>query len=219
MTKKPPPQAPTRNQVRTWLVHGARQMGLALSERQIEQFLIYLNLLIQWSAKINLTTTLTHQSIVDLHFCDSLALWSMTSPSSGNRLLDVGAGAGFPGVPLKILEPAIQLTLLEPRRKRAAFLQVVISMLDLPSTTVEVSRLSDLHVIRPYQWIVARGIGNIGSLVEQARPLLTPDGILALYLSHRQNIETTGKPYHVRIHKYRLPFSAIDRQLAIISFN
>jgi len=137
-------------------------------------------------------------------------------------LLDVGSGAGFPGVPLKILAPEISLTLLEPRQKRAAFLQVLIAELGCTHSQVATSRLAELSG-KPeagYNWIVARGVGQFDDLITQAHDLLAPDGSFGFYLTEQQatskKIVEQRDGFEIKDYSYRLPFSGLNRRLLLL---
>jgi 16S rRNA (guanine527-N7)-methyltransferase len=199
-------------------------MGLEPTPAQCRQFLAYIDLLLHWAEKINLTAIIDPEGIIDRHFCDSLALWpalGVTGPSTlpgTNRLLDIGSGAGFPGVPLKIMAPQIGLTLLEPRQKRAAFLQVLIATLGCSHSQVATG-LSDLTAGTLYDWIVARGVGRPDALIAQTIDFLAPNGCFAFYLSERQSIGVLRQigDFKVIDYRYQLPLSAADHRLVILS--
>jgi 16S rRNA (guanine527-N7)-methyltransferase len=203
-------------------------MGLEPTAEQCGQFLSYIELLRQWSAKINLTAIVEPLDVIDRHFCDSLALWpalgltATSTISSTSRLLDVGSGAGFPGVPLKILAPEIELTLLEPRQKRAAFLQVLIAELGCRHSRVATSRLDELSGTPEagYNWIVARGVGRFDNLITQAIDLLAPDGCFGFYLTEQQatskEIVKQRAGFGIIDYSYRLPFSGLNRRLFLL---
>jgi 16S rRNA (guanine527-N7)-methyltransferase len=199
-------------------------MGLEPTPAQSRQFLSYIDLLLHWADKINLTSIIDPEGIIDRHFCDSLALWpalGITGPATlpgTKRLLDIGSGAGFPGVPLKIMAPQIGLTLLEPRQKRAAFLQVLIATLGCSNSHVATG-LSDLPVGTAYDWIVARGVGRPDELITQTVDLLTPTGCFAFYLSEHQSIGVLQQIGGFKLidYRYKLPLSAADHRLVILS--
>ncbi len=215
---------------------GVHRMGLELTALQVDQFIVYLQLLQHWSSKINLIPTTEAQSIIDRHFCDSLALWTVTAPprvnsqinlqinpvpqTTSGELLDIGSGGGFPGIPLKVLAPSLSVTLLEPRQKRAAFLQTVIAALGCSSTTVAMKRLIDISQSNHdrYNWIVTRGIGHLDDVASQALSLLVPGGLCALYLSRSQPIQALlrGTSSEATEHLYRLPFSGEERRLILL---
>jgi 16S rRNA (guanine527-N7)-methyltransferase len=222
------PPTPHRSPLDARLTEGIRQLGLEPAPEQVEQFLRYIELLQQWSKQINLTTILEPEAIIDRHFCDSLALWAalkslapaQPSPPERGHLLDVGAGAGFPGVPLKIMAPSMGLTLLEPRQKRAAFLQVLIATLGCSHSQVVTTRLADLAGVATgrYDWIAARGVGRLDELVTEAAGHLAPQGAFAFYLSGRQSTGALRRMsgFDVTDYRYALPFSAIEHRLLIL---
>src|SRR6266478_2598901 len=109
-------------------VFGVRQLGLELNERELEQFLRYREELLEWNTRINLTAITDPAEVLLKHFLDSLSLLLVYDRPAA-RLLDIGAGAGFPGLPLKIVRPQWQVTLLEATGKKVAFLQHVIEAL------------------------------------------------------------------------------------------
>lgn len=113
---------------------GARDLGLILGEATVRQFLFYADELLQWNARINLTGLKSVPEIVVKHFLDSLAVWPWVRDLTS--LADIGAGAGFPGLPLKLALPHLRLTLIEPTGKKAAFLQFVAAHLNLRDVIV-----------------------------------------------------------------------------------
>ena len=118
------------------LVEGCGQMGIHLNEAQIEEFIAYLKLLLRWGAKLNLTKILNEKEIVIKHFLDALSAFRAIEILPKQRIMDVGSGAGIPGIPIKIVQPAVRLTLLEPTQKKAAFLRTVCGSLKHREVTV-----------------------------------------------------------------------------------
>jgi 16S rRNA (guanine527-N7)-methyltransferase len=112
-------------------ISSARELGLSIEETQAEHFIRYLAHLIEWNKTINLTTITNPKEIIIKHFVDSLTALISTSFPQNCVVLDVGAGAGFPGIPLKIVRPDIRLILLEPIQKKCAFINSVIGLLKL----------------------------------------------------------------------------------------
>lgn len=115
---------------------GAARLGVALSPSQLAVFEVYAAVLREWSPRLNLTRISAPMEIVRTHFLDSLACLAADPTPQGARLLDVGSGAGFPGVPLKIARPDLRLTLLEGRRRRAAFLDLLVAKLGITAEVV-----------------------------------------------------------------------------------
>lgn len=156
------------------LIASAGDFGLPLTERQVEQFALYQALLVEWNKRINLTGAQTSREIQSRHFADSLSCSLVTGDLSFQKLIDVGSGAGFPGLPLKILYPDMTLTLLESVGKKGAFLREVIAELDLEDVSVITDRAESLaHEAahrEQYDWAVARAVAHISPLLEYLLP-------------------------------------------------
>ncbi len=120
--------------VRLLLRRGTRTLGLDLSPPQLDQFLTYLDLLLKWNRRINLTALRSPDDIITRHFLDSLLLLPHL-PETG-RLLDIGSGAGFPGLPLKIARPGLSVDLVEATTKKASFLKEAVRRLGLSGVNV-----------------------------------------------------------------------------------
>ena len=114
----------------------AQKYGVSLSEKQRQQFDRYMDLLLHWNEKMNLTAIRDPEGVVIRHFADSLSLFSVVSLQAGMRVIDVGTGAGFPGIPLLIVCPQIELTLLDSLNKRLVFLQEVLTQLGLSARCI-----------------------------------------------------------------------------------
>jgi 16S rRNA (guanine527-N7)-methyltransferase len=157
------------------LLRGAQAFGLSLTETQLEQFRIYQALLIEWNTRVNLTAVRDPIQIEIRHFLDSLSCATVTGDLNGRSLIDVGSGAGFPGLPLKILYPDLRLTLLDSVGKKTRFLEAVAAALELPDVTIlteraEVAGQLPAHRGR-YDWGVARSVAELRVLAEFLLPL------------------------------------------------
>jgi 16S rRNA (guanine527-N7)-methyltransferase len=164
------------------LLIGARKLGIELSPVQLAAFDLFRRELQKWNRRINLTAIDSHDGILVRHFLDSLSCvptlreaWT-TQP----RLIDIGAGAGFPGVPLKIVCPALQLTLVEATGKKANFLRHLCDQLELEGVTVVHERAETLgqdpQHREQYDWAVARAVAELPILVEYLLPLVRVGG-------------------------------------------
>ena len=156
------------------LIAGVGGFGLTLTDRQVEQFALYQALLVEWNERINLTGAQSSREIQSRHFADSLSCSLVTGDLGFQRLIDVGSGAGFPGLPLKILYPDMTLTLLESIGKKGFFLREVISELDLENVSVIIDRAESLahepaHR-EQYDWAVARAVAHVSPLLEYLLP-------------------------------------------------
>ncbi|MGD0697281.1 MAG: 16S rRNA (guanine(527)-N(7))-methyltransferase RsmG [Terriglobia bacterium] len=163
---------------------------LELTSAQVGQVLTYLDLLLHWNAKINLTAIRTPEGCVTRHFGESLYLARWTS-LQGN-LLDVGSGAGFPGLVLRIIFPPLTTTLLEPVAKKRAFLKEVARACGIAPVEVRADRLEDYVRRNPaarFDCVTARAVGALDRLVPQAAKLLKSQGKLCLWVSRAQGEE------------------------------
>ncbi len=164
-------------ELETILKSGADAVGVQLNRHMIEMFELYLVELKAWNQKINLTSLKDDKSIIIDHFIDSLSVVPYL-PATG-RLLDAGSGAGFPGVPIKIARPEIDITLLESKRKKINFLKQVILLLNLSHTTVLHGRIESFvpgESIPLFDIIIARAFTRLEPLLKLARPLLQDGG-------------------------------------------
>jgi len=162
--------------------------GLTLNGEQIGQVVSYLELLLRWNEKINLTSIRDPSDCVQRHFGESLYL-GLSVELSG-RLLDIGSGAGFPGLCLKILFPELSVTLLEPVAKKRAFLKEAARVCGMGGVEVRRERLEEfarlLGAGEAYDSATARAVGNLAELIPLASRCLKPRGLLFLWLSGRQ---------------------------------
>jgi len=159
------------------LVDGAQQLlGLTLTQRQRQAFHLYHNELVSWNARFNLTAITDTEGIQIRHFLDSLScLLAFDTVRQGQSLIDVGTGAGFPGLPLKIVYPALRLTLVEATGKKTDFLRHIVKLLDLRDVTVVHARAEQvghdpLHR-EVYDWVTARAVAAMPTLIEYLLPL------------------------------------------------
>ena len=161
--------------------------GLSLSPDQIGQLIAYLELLLRWNKKINLTGIRDAQSCVSRHFGESLYLGRWVELNG--RLLDIGSGAGFPGLCLKVIFPDLSVTLLEPVAKKRGFLKEVARVCGINFVEVRRERLEDFAgVASPpvYDAATTRAVGHLEELIPLASRCLKSGGELFLWLSRRQ---------------------------------
>ncbi|MCA9932756.1 MAG: 16S rRNA (guanine(527)-N(7))-methyltransferase RsmG [Anaerolineales bacterium] len=156
------------------------EWGLALSAEQTAQFARYQALLLEWNQRLNLTAVREPQAIQIRHFLDALSCARVMGEMNGRALIDVGTGAGFPGLPLKILYPDLRLTLVESIAKKAAFLEVVVNELGLTAVTVLPERAEQVGQQpahrEQYDWAVGRAVADLRVLAEYLLPLCRVNG-------------------------------------------
>ncbi len=156
--------------------------GNALTDSQLASLAKYLELLKKWNQSIPLTSIENDTEIVARHFGESIFPASLL-PMSRGRLADVGSGAGFPGLPLKIAFPELQVTLLEPNLKKCAFLREVHSSLGLSKVEVVRSRYEDFHAVPgSFDFVCSRALGGYKRLLQWCKALLKPGGQVILWL-------------------------------------
>jgi 16S rRNA (guanine527-N7)-methyltransferase len=160
---------------------GARQLNIELSETQLAQFEVYKNELLEWNAKTNLISENSSQEIISRHFLDSLtALHFIRKP--GARIIDVGCGAGFPGIPLKIAQPSLEIHLLEANRKKISFLKHIIRLLRFSAVVVLHDRVE--NIVKTDLWkekfdiLISRAAFKLSELQSLGDFFLTPEGEL-----------------------------------------
>ena len=155
-------------------------LGLALTDRQISALQIYERELLDWNTRMNLTAIRDPDSIRTKHFLDSFSCLLALRDLPPKKLIDIGTGAGFPGIPLKIILPKLHLTLVESVEKKAHFCSHIVEKLGLDGVTVLVARAEELGQLQEhrqkYDWAVARSVANLPVLVEYLLPLVRVGG-------------------------------------------
>ena len=162
------------------LARYAGELGLSLTPGQLDQFATYEALLLEWNERISLTAIRNPRGVRIRHFLDSLTCAIATGPLDGQSMIDVGTGAGFPGLPLKILYPDLKLTLVDSVVKKARFLEEVIGELGLSDVDVVIERAEvlgrDAAFRERYDWAVARAVAELRVLAELLLPLCRTGG-------------------------------------------
>ncbi|NWF77485.1 MAG: 16S rRNA (guanine(527)-N(7))-methyltransferase RsmG [Chloroflexi bacterium] len=166
------------------LIEGARKLGIKLNAGQVEQFELYYQELIEWNKRVNLTAITDYAEVQVKHFLDSLTVALVLSAEEIAKpdfsIIDVGTGAGFPGVPLKILLPEAKIVLLEPTTKKMAFLQHIIRKLGLENVEVVNSRAEEAARLPLYReqfaLVLSRAVALLPTLVELTLPFCRVGG-------------------------------------------
>ncbi|HJA65648.1 MAG TPA: 16S rRNA (guanine(527)-N(7))-methyltransferase RsmG [Candidatus Mediterraneibacter cottocaccae] len=203
--------------------------GIQLTEKQCSQFDRYYELLNEWNKVMNLTAITDYDEVVLKHFIDSLSLVRVLDLSSVHSLIDVGTGAGFPGIPIKIAFPHINVTLLDSLNKRVKFLDTVISELKLDDISAVHGRAEDLAKKAEYReksdCCVSRAVANLATLSEYCLPFVRCGGNFVSYKSGSSDEEIREAEKAVKIlggkiekiDKFVLPGSDMGRALVKIS--
>lgn len=197
---------------RSILIKAAGEMGLDLTQAQIVLFEAYRETLLLWSSKMNLVSLQSELDLPVRHFIDSLTLLPYL-PAGPGTLLDIGSGAGFPAIPVKIFRPDLHVTLLEASRKKCSFLKELIRRLGLREIAVLNCRLEELLQKDPlpsFDVIVSRATLKLPELLRRGLPLLKPGGVLAAMKGPGLEEEAAALD-SLNYHKYRIvgsyPFS------------
>ena len=165
----------------------AYEIGIELDDQQIDQFNEFYEMMVEWNKVMNLTGIIEYDEVVEKHFIDSLSIAKVTDMSQVKRVIDVGTGAGFPGIPLKITFPHLKVTLLDSLNKRVRFLEEVCERLDLENVTCVHARAEDggrnKDLREKFDLCVSRAVANLSSLSEYCMPFVKVGGYFVPYKS------------------------------------
>lgn len=198
-----------------------KKLGINLTEEQLNKLEQFYNLLIEWNEKINLTRITTKEDVYLKHFYDSLTLAKVIDLSTKETLCDVGTGAGFPGIVLKIVYPNLKITLVDALQKRVNYLNEIIKDLQLENIQAIHTRGEDLH--DKYDVVTARAVANIEKLLKYTMHLVNNTGVFVAMKGNIDNELTPeienkiSKKYQIlKIEKFELPIENSQRSLIVI---
>lgn len=175
------------------------ELGLTVGETQVEQFICYLAHLIEWNKAINLTAIIEPKEIIIKHFVDSLSALVVTRFPPNSAVLDVGSGGGFPGIPLKIVRPDMQLTLVEPIQKKYSFLNSVIGLLRLQDVSTfcgNIEQFAKQSLRDAIDTVVVRAL-KYDEIRKHVPALLTSRGKVVLYRTETTKNQEIGEEFHI----------------------
>ncbi len=203
------------------LIKGARQLGIELDNSMQESFLLYYNELKRWSKAYNLTALKRQEDIATRLFLDSMA-FSLFFPSTLRRAIDIGSGAGFPGLVLSILYPEVEMVLLEPSRKKATFLTAIKKKLSLKRVSIFDRTVQEYcsEQNKTFELITTKALFSAKELIKKTRPLQAKGTILLLskgpsYSDELAQLrEITG--YEVTHRTVEIPFTNLIRHFILI---
>lgn len=210
------------------LTDGCRELGIGLSDRQIEQFMIYYEYLIEKNKVMNLTGITEFEDVMIKHFLDSLSIVKAVDMTRVERILDLGTGAGFPGIPLKIAFPDAEFVLLDSLNKRVQFLNDIIDKCRFEKITAVHARAEEAARNKLYRGsfdlCVSRAVANLSSLSEYCLPFVKKNGQFISYKSENIDMEVKEAQNAIQILGgtqrqiicFQLPKSDISRSFVII---
>lgn len=207
---------------------GLSEFHIVLSDTQMQQFITFYEMLTEKNKVMNLTAITEFDEVVEKHFLDSLSLANFVDLSNRTNVLDLGTGAGFPAIPLKIAFPNLQMTLVDSLQKRVLFLQEVITALGLTDITPIHARAEEIGKKQAYReqydYCVSRAVANITTLSEYCLPFVKVGGCFISYKSSdieeelaqgKKGISVLGGKLK-EVQKFTLPDSDLQRSFVII---
>lgn len=204
-----------------------KKLDIKLNVEQLEKFYKYMGLLIEWNEKMNLTAITEPNEIILKHFVDSLTILKEINDNS--KVVDVGTGAGFPGIPLSIANESLKITLVDSLNKRLIFLQEVIEKLELKNVEIIHSRAEDFGQNKKYRenfdFATSRAVANLSTLSEYLIPLVKINGkcICMKASDVEEEINQAKNAINVlggtieKIEEFKLPESDIGRTIIVIN--
>ena len=194
---------------------GLEELGLGYSEKQVHAFITYLEELKRWNKAYNLTALKTDRDIIIKHFFDSL-LFAKALPPEASTLADIGSGAGFPGIPIKIMFPNLSVFLIEPTQKKTIFLRHICSKLQLLNIEIIDKRIEEVKGLT-VDVAVTRALYSVKEFIEKTKDIISANGILILSKGPGLEKELEGlDQVGISISDLKLPVENIIRHMVVV---
>ncbi len=206
------------NEFKSHLIKGSKYLNINVSDHQADLMVAHAKELMLWNRKTNLTAIKQPLQIAEKHFIDSIAALSYLNNKT--HLIDMGAGGGFPGIPLKIMNPILNIVLVDASRKKVNFLKHVIRLLDLKNIDAVHSRVEDLQEHTDYNGqfdiVISRAFTDLSNFAKLGKPFLNKTGSICALKGKKGVQEITPdikEQFSVKSNKYLLPFEKSDRYM------
>ncbi|MDF2520302.1 MAG: methyltransferase GidB [Clostridia bacterium] len=210
------------------LEKGLKELNIEADDEQVRKLEMFKDLMLDWNEKINLTAITDSDEVYIKHFLDSATCLSTGYIKDSDSIIDVGTGAGFPGVPIKILRESIDITLLDSLNKRIKYLEDVVAKVNLKSVTLLHSRAEDAGLSKQhrekYDVALARAVASMNVLCEYCLPFVKAGGYFICQKgpSYKEELEAANKAIEIlggrlkEVKPYKLPYSDITHYIIII---
>jgi len=214
------------------IYEGGKDLDIQIDKRKIEKFATHALELMKWNQKMNLTAITDPFEIAVKHFLDSMVPVKIIPPFAS--ILDIGSGGGFPGIPLKICLPSLEVTLIDASRKKVSFLKHIIRTLDLENTEALHIRAEGFAgkpgIEKSYNVIISRALSSMNNFVLKALPFLRKGGLIiamkgnvsdddiellrfSINKTHAMLLDRDSQPFEVSVNRYSLPYLKSDRSM------
>jgi 16S rRNA (guanine527-N7)-methyltransferase len=211
-----------------WFTDRLKESGITLSDVQTEQFETYYRLLVEWNEKMNLTGITEREAVYEKHFFDSVSLSFCVPMGQASSLADIGSGAGFPSIPLKICFPHLRILIVDSLNKRIQFLNHLTEMLGLHEVSCVHGRAEDIARMPAYRdqfdIVTARAVAKLNVLNEFCLPFVKPGGMFAAMKGTDPSVEVVDASRSLRelkgkverVHEMKLPLEQSERHIVIV---
>ena len=197
------------------LKKGLQILDVSFTEEQLSKFIVYLSELKKWNKAFNLTALKTDRDIVVKHFLDSL-LFLKAMPSDASTMADIGSGAGFPGIPIRIMRPHLSVSLVEPTQKKVLFLRHIKGLLQMQNLEVINKRLESVEGLR-VDVAVTRALFSVRDFIDKTKDILNQGGTLILSKGPKLEEELKGlESRNIQVTDYVLPLEEVVRHMVSV---